>query len=124
MYYLFLSFVFLVGFSAVGKANNARFLFGNDTSVTTYKGINDVVIKKIETPTIVKRGQNLVIEVENIAKEKIIIRLHSSLGRLIREYGEVDKKIIVPTQKFLPGLYFIIIKKQNEREVRKVLVTD
>ncbi|TAE74354.1 MAG: T9SS C-terminal target domain-containing protein [Bacteroidetes bacterium] len=124
MYHLFLSFVFLMSFSMIGKAKNSYFLVANDTSVTISKGIGDVIIKKLETPTIVKRGQNLIIQVENTKNEKIIIRLHSSLGRLIREYGEVDKKIIVPTQKFLPGLYFVIIKKQNEREVRKVLVTE
>jgi hypothetical protein len=88
------------------------------------KGINNVIIKKVETPTIVKRGQNLVIEISHEPNEKVIVRLHSSLGRLIREFKEVEKKIVVQTHKFLPGLYLIIIKKNNQREVRKVLVTD
>lgn len=123
MFRFSLLFIFLMSFVSITKAKNT--LISGDTSIIKItKGVNDVLIKQLEKPVIVKRGENLVIEVENPSNQKIVIRLHTSLGRLVREYGEVEKKIIVSTQKFLPGLYLIIIKKQDQREVRKVLVTD
>ncbi|TAH28871.1 MAG: T9SS C-terminal target domain-containing protein [Cytophagales bacterium] len=123
MFRFTLLFIFLVSFVSITKAKNT--LMNGDTSlIKITKGVNNVLIKQLEKPVIVKRGENLIIEVENPNNQKIVIRLHTSLGRLVREYGEVEKKIIVSTQKFLPGLYLIIIKKQDQREVRKVLVTD
>ncbi len=77
-----------------------------------------------ETPTIVKKGETLNIRLDNPKNEKIIVRVHSSLGRLVKEFPEVKEGFLMPTTTLLAGLYLVIIKRQNIREIRKVLVTE
>jgi hypothetical protein len=119
-------FASLMYFSPNFTFAKVSFTLKNDTLLKVKKEIKkkSIEFQNNETPSIIKRGEKLVIEVKDETQKKVVVRLHSSLGRLIKEYGEVEKKIIVPTDTFLPGLYLVIIKKTNAREVRKVLITE
>jgi hypothetical protein len=77
-----------------------------------------------DTPIIIQKGDKLTIKVSNEDNRPATVRLHSSLGRLVQQYPEVWDKITMSTDKLLPGVYLVIIKKDETREIRKVLLTE
>lgn len=128
-FYLFvgvvcLTNIFLTNIYAQDLANadisipKSKTLKTNTINTTQTKIINN------ETPLIVKKGDVLTIKLDNPTNEKMIVRIHSSLGRLVKEYPQVKEGFLMETTTLLAGVYLVIIKKSQSREIRKVLVTD
>ncbi|TAE15034.1 MAG: T9SS C-terminal target domain-containing protein [Bacteroidetes bacterium] len=89
---------------------------------TTTKPVANLVNN--ETPIILRKGENLIVKIEETNKLKTTVRIHSSLGKLVKEFMTVDNQISMVTDKLLPGIYLIIIKQGDKREVRKFLLTN
>jgi hypothetical protein len=77
-----------------------------------------------EVPIILPKGERLQVKISNSESIPTVVRIHSSLGRLVKEFTEVNGQISMPTDKLLPGIYLIIIKQDALREVRKLVLTD
>ena len=77
-----------------------------------------------ETPTILKRGETLTVTLDATSSIKSTVRIHSSLGKLVKEFVEVEKQISMLTDRLLPGVYLVIIKQKDKREIRKFLITE
>ncbi|GAB4401770.1 MAG: hypothetical protein OHK0053_24930 [Microscillaceae bacterium] len=82
-----------------------------------------VKITNDPTPTIVRQGDVLTIDV-GPTENPVQVRIHSSLGRLVKYFSDVVKPVSMSTKALHPGVYLVIIKKETEREIRKVLVTE
>jgi hypothetical protein len=83
-----------------------------------------IEIKNDEAPLIARKGETLNVKLDNPKNEKLMVRLHSSLGRLVKEYTQVKGGILIETTTLLAGVYFVIVKRQNVREIKKLLITD
>ncbi len=101
------------------KNANKKVLKTNTLNTT-----NKTEIKNDETPLIVRKGEVLNIKLDNPKNEKIIVRVHSSLGRLVKEYTQIKEGVLIQTNVLLAGLYLVIVKRENAREIKKLLVTD
>lgn len=97
---------------------------GADTSrLVNAKKEETVKIIKNDKPIIIRRGKILEISLGEII-EPIQVRIHSSLGRLVKNFRDVTQDLNYNTQELLPGVYIIVIKRQAEREIRKFILTD
>ena len=77
-----------------------------------------------EIPIILRKGETLVVKVAETEKIKTTVRVHSSLGKLVKEFIEVENQISMITDKLPTGVYLIIIKQADKREIRKFLLTE
>jgi hypothetical protein len=77
-----------------------------------------------DTPTILRKGEILTVKVQETEKHKTTVRIHSSLGKLVKEFMGVENQISMSTDRLLPGVYLVIIKQADKREVRKFLLTE
>jgi hypothetical protein len=117
---------FFVNISSV-VAENEYLTTQNDTTIVSDLSKNEgkeVKLINNETPIIIRKGDKLTIKISNDNNTSATVRVHSSLGRLVQTYVDVWEKITMTTDKLLPGVYLVIIKKAESREIRKVLVTD
>jgi hypothetical protein len=96
------------------------------TDTVTVRTANKPVANLVnnEQPIILRKGENLIVKIEETNKLKTTVRIHSSLGKLVKEFMTVDNQISMVTDKLLPGIYLIIIKQGDKREVRKFLLTN
>ncbi len=115
------AFLFVVSLS-IGQAR--AFVLATDTIIISSSAQKTTQLINNETPTILKKGEVLVIKIEETQKTKTVVRVHSSLGKLVKEFMEVENQISMGTDKLQPGVYLIIIKQADKREVRKFLLTD
>jgi hypothetical protein len=125
---LFVAFsIILLLNTQIIKAKNSHLSPQNDTTIVSELVKNDhkeVKLINNETPIIIRKGEKLTIKISNDNNTSATVRVHSSLGRLVQTYMDVWEKITMTTDKLLPGVYLVIIKKAESREIRKVLVTD
>ncbi len=84
----------------------------------------EVKVIKNEQPIILQKGELLTVPIHNETNQPIQVRIHSSLGRLVKHFRNVTQQISMPTGHLLPGIYMVIIKKPGLREVRKVFLTE
>lgn len=77
-----------------------------------------------DTPIILRKGQYLNMKIDNSDITPTTVRVHSTLGRLVKEFLQVEGQINMATDKLLPGVYLIIIKQDDLRKVRKFVLTD
>lgn len=97
----------------------------NNQSTKVIKGNEAAKIIKNDNPIIIEQGKNLELDIKMEDEEVAIVRLHSSLGRLVRTFRDIkDKKFNLNTTKLLPGVYTLIIKQSNTREIMKLLITE
>lgn len=120
LFKLYFSFLFAISLATL-QASAFTCIADTVTNVVPKKSA--VTLSNNETPTILRRGETLVVKID-AAKAKTTIRIHSSLGKLVKEFAEVEKQISMFTDKLLPGVYLIIIKQDDKREVRKLLLTE
>ena len=118
------SFCF-IGLGGVAQATtSANFVASNDTTKNIkITANNSVKIIRNEGEIILRKGAILEVDLGDDA-ELSQVRIHSSLGRLVKHFPNVSKKVSMNTQKLLPGVYLIIIKKKESREIRKFILTD
>lgn len=122
---LTLTILSLFCISSIAQADENRLIGRNDTTVTvSIKNDANVKIIKEEHPIIIRKGENLTINIDNPLKATLQVRIHSSLGRLVKQYLDVEDQIVMNTNNLLSGVYLVIIKKDDIREIRKVLITD
>lgn len=76
-----------------------------------------------DIPIILTKGENLVLELDFVKEPILAVRIHSSLGRLVKSYQNVIEKIVMPTEKLEEGIYLIVIKREKNSEIRKFLIT-
>jgi hypothetical protein len=97
-----------------------------DTTVVVFtkSDVVDIQIINQETPIIIKKGEVLKVDIENPKNQSILVRVHSSLGRLVKQFDEVYDNISMKTDVLLPGVYIIVIKRAESREIRKFLLTE
>lgn len=95
-----------------------------DTVIVTLSNKKPVRLLNNETPTILRKGEVLVVKIDETDKIKTVVRVHSSLGKLVKEFMEVENQISMGTDKLQPGVYLIVIKQADKRETRKFLLTE
>jgi hypothetical protein len=109
------------------QAENIDGTLKSDTTIVSELAKTDhkeVKLINNETPIIIRKGDKLTIKISNDNNVSATVRVHSSLGRLVQTYIDVWEKITMSTDKLLPGVYLVVIKKAESREIRKILVTD
>lgn len=82
----------------------------------------EVKIIRDENPIRIKRGESLTIKIENENHELIQVRVHSSLGRLVRNFQHVSSDVTLTTQNLQPGIYMIVIKRPGIRKIQKLFL--
>lgn len=96
----------------------------SDTIVVTFESNQEKIkILKETNPTIIRQGEVLTVELGEI-QTPVDVRLHSSLGRVVKQFRGVLKPVYIETNKLQPGVYLIVIKRPEAREIRKVLITE
>ncbi|MDX2302607.1 MAG: T9SS type A sorting domain-containing protein [Microscillaceae bacterium] len=96
----------------------------NDTTKSVTIRANEAVkIIRNEEEIILKRGELLEVSLGD-HKELSQVRIHSSLGRLVKQFWNVSQKVFLDTEILLPGVYLIVIKREESREIRKFIVTN
>jgi len=118
-----LFFTYLLATCLLASNANA-IMFNTDTTTAAVLKKASVELINKETPIILRKGETLVVKIADTDKIKSTVRIHSSLGKLIKEFVEVENQITMITDKLMPGVYLIIIKQNDKREVRKFLLTD
>ena len=116
----FTSFTLIFFLASQAFANTA---LPSDTTVRV-PASPTVQLTNNETPLILRKGEPLVIKIEATQQHKTTVRVHSSLGKLVKEFMEVENQINMLTDKLLPGIYLVVIKQADKREVRKFLITE
>ena len=115
----------LFGFTSIAQANTQNIQAKEDTTVTvSIKNDQNVQIVRNDKPIIIRKGEKLTLKIENPSNAALQVRVHSSLGRLVKQFLDVFDEVVMSTDKLLPGVYMIIIKKDDTREIRKVMITD
>ena len=121
-----LSFTLILGCSLfignVLMAKSEKSLITRDTTMILFS--KSVLLINDNNPIIIQKGEILNIKVEQAENEQVDIRIHSSLGRLVREFKNVYQQINYKTDHLLAGIYLVVIKRADVREIRKVLITD
>ena len=121
-----LSFALILGCSLfignVLMAKSEKSLITRDTTMILFS--KSVLLINDNNPIIIQKGEILNIKVEQAENEQVDIRIHSSLGRLVREFKNVYQQINYKTDHLLAGIYLVVIKRADVREIRKVLITD
>lgn len=122
-----LIFCLLLLFRTTGMAQeqNSDFVALGDTSrIVSSISQNDVRIIKNEEALLLKKGEILNIQVDNPNLVPTQVRIHSSLGRCVKRFPMVTNEVSMSTDILLPGVYLIIIRQGNVREIRRFLITD
>ena len=117
-------FLFLFAAFCVATNTTAKALATDTVQISSKLKNNDIKLINTETPIIIQKGEILKLKIDNSETIPTSVRIHSSLGRLVKEFMQVDKQINVTTDKLLPGVYLIIIKQDKVREVKKFLLTE
>lgn len=115
----------LVGLCSAAQATiSPNLIARNDTTKSVaVKSSNAVKIIRNEEEIILRRGARLEVDLgDQTALSQV--RIHSSLGRLVKHFKNVSSKVYLDTKKLLPGVYLIIIKREESREIRKFILTD
>lgn len=114
---------FSLSFALSAKAQVDQTLLAvSDTSQSNEKQAQETVkVIRVTKPIIAKMGSPISIPLD--ATVLSTVRLHSSLGRLIQKISGVNNEVKLKTDKLLPGVYMLIIKKPGIREIHKVLLT-
>ena len=71
---------------------------------------------------ILQQGKNLEIDL-NEENDAYQVRIHTSLGRLIKRFQNVKEKVIVKTNDWKVGIYIVVIKSGEFREIKRVVLT-
>ncbi len=99
-------------------------LLSEDTTHISFRQQESNVKLTNEAETIlVRKGDVLKIDLGE-SDELIQVRIHSSLGRLIKHFKDVTDNVSMQTDDLQPGIYMVIIKRLEEREIKRVLITD
>jgi hypothetical protein len=95
-----------------------------DTTVLSFSQNekNVQLINDSET-ILVRKGEILKIDLGETG-ELTQVRVHSSLGRLIKLFRDVNESVSMPTKDLQPGIYMVIIKRLESREIKRVLITE
>jgi hypothetical protein len=122
---LFAALLLLTSLSTQAKENLLRNNIDTTITVNISKEKNpQVQFVNDDTPIILRKGQYLNIKIDNSEITPTTVRVHSTLGRLVKEFIQVEGQINMATDKLLPGVYLIIIKQDDLRKVRKFVLTD
>ena len=119
-----IQFLFAFLFFALLPITQASASIATDTVIVTSSKNKNVQLLNNETPTILRKGEVLVVKIDETEKLKTVVRVHSSLGKLVKEFMEVENQISMGTDRLQPGVYLIVIKQAEKREVRKFLLTE
>ncbi|MCS6821928.1 MAG: T9SS type A sorting domain-containing protein [Microscillaceae bacterium] len=90
---------------------------------TTAVDNKEIKIIKTDNPIIVRRGEPLVINMSD-QENFYQVRIHTTLGRLMKRYTDVRAKITIHTDLWETGIYTVVISNATKREIRKVLITE
>lgn len=113
----------------VGSSYVNVYVFNNGTSATqiftaevkeqTITGLDSKSEKTISIyPNPVKHGENLIIETEN-AQIIQIINLQGIVMKTIKAPASIEK---IDIDEFIPGIYMVAIKTENNQKVEKITV--
>ncbi len=110
---------------ALAQASYAKIMaHPSDTTVLRFTAkSNEVALINQEKPIIVRKGDVLTINVGEV-QNPIQVRVHSSLGRLLKHFKNVVQPVSMPTDNLQPGIYIVVIKRLESREIKKVLLTE
>ncbi len=118
-------FLLLLGSPGIAQEQNPDFVAMGDTSrIVSSISQNEVRIVKREEATLLKRGEILNIQVENPEMIPTQVRIHSSLGRCVKRFPVVTSEVSMSTDILLPGVYLVIIRQGNVREIWRFLITE
>lgn len=122
LFVLILTSMFCAMSAKTSYAKNVAFL--SDTTILRFeKESNEIALINDSKPIIVRKGDVLTIDVGEV-QNPIQVRVHSSLGRLLKHFKDVVQPVSMTTDHLQPGIYIVVIKRLESREIRKVLLTE
>ncbi|NJO00520.1 MAG: T9SS type A sorting domain-containing protein [Bacteroidia bacterium] len=112
--------------ATITQAQESNTLLGkNDASTSaSIQSSEEVTIVRDETPIRLRRGDVLSVSVGEQHQGPTQVRIHSSLGRLVKRFDYPEQAVSMDTDILQPGVYIVVIKSPEIREIRKVLLTD
>ncbi len=122
LFALILMSMFCAATTQTSYSKNVSLL--SDTTIVRFEATSgEVALINDNKPIVVRRGDVLVIDIGKV-QNPIQVRVHSSLGRLLKHFKDVVQPVSMPTDNLEPGIYIVVIKKLESREIKKVLVTE
>lgn len=75
-----------------------------------------------EEQIILQKGKDLDINLDQ-KFEHYQVRVHTSLGRLVKRFADVNTKVSISTKDWKEGIYIVVIKSGDYRNIKRVLLT-
>ncbi|MFR9166112.1 MAG: phosphodiester glycosidase family protein [Dysgonomonas sp.] len=90
---------------------------------TGIEDINPDASVLVVYPNPVNRGNSLTVSVPE-GNEDVIVSVYSALGSLIKQETAIpnDQKIMIATESFTPGIYFVKVQRGNSSQTAKIIV--